>query len=213
MRTIIFDVDDTLLHTHETAFRKSVLTAQTLGLDPPSAQEFHDMFGRVAFDDCLQVWHPQVTAERYSRVYDSLTERVPYQPISGARSTLEALSDGGTTVAVLTNGPGHKTIRKLAALGVAEQRFAFIRHADNARHLKPRPEAFLDLVADYAVDPRETAYVSDFPDDGIGARAAGFGFIGVLTGLWSASDFLATGTAEALILESLRDITQGVSQL
>lgn len=213
MRTVIFDMDDTLLHTHETAFRKSVLTAQILGLKPPSAQDFRRMFGRVSFGDCLQAWHPQLGVEQYSRVYDSLTKTVPYRPISGARRTLEKLIEGGTSVAVLTNGPGHKTVRKLAALGVAEKRFAFIRHADNARHLKPRPEAFLDLVSDYAVDPRSTAYVSDFPDDGIGARAAGFGFIGVLTGLWSTSDFLATGTTEPLILESLRDIAQGVSRL
>ncbi|MFF1442763.1 HAD family hydrolase [Streptomyces sp. NPDC058295] len=208
---MIFDVDDTLLQTHAVAYRKSVLTAQMLGLRPPSAQDFRQVFGRLTFEECLQVWHPELPPEEYSRVYESLADAVPYRPVDGARLALEELSKRGTTIAVLTNGPGHKTLRKLTALGTGTQPFAFVRHAGNARCLKPRQEAFKDLVTDYGVDPHGSVYISDLPDDGIGARAAGFGFLGVLTGLWSATDFRTAGVPDENVLESVRDIEHGLS--
>ncbi|WP_250404496.1 HAD family hydrolase [Streptomyces cellostaticus] len=208
---MIFDIDDTLLRTHPVAYRKSVLTAHALGVRPPSVRSFRRMFGRLSFEECLRNWHPQVSPEDYSHVYDSMSESVPYLPVDGARSTLDELREQGTTIAVLTNGPGVKTVRKLAALGIGTHQFAFVRHADNARHLKPHREAFVDLVSDYGVDPCGSVYVSDLPADGIGARAAGFGFIGVLTGLWSAADFHSAGIPETDVLESVRHIGQVLS--
>ena len=58
MHTVIFDVDDTLLHTHKVAYAKSVLAAKKLGVMPPTRAEFETCFGKFPFEECVRRWHP-----------------------------------------------------------------------------------------------------------------------------------------------------------
>jgi HAD superfamily hydrolase (TIGR01549 family) len=82
---------------------------------------------------------------------------------------------------VLTNGPPHKTVRKLAAAGLHESDFEFVRYG-TAGARKPDIRAFRALAADIGLDPATSWYVSDLPADWAGCSAAGFGCIGVISG-------------------------------
>ncbi|MEW2467990.1 HAD family hydrolase [Streptomyces sp. NPDC046994] len=203
---VVLDIDDTLLHTHEVAHRKSVLTARALGLTPPTEEAFRQSFGSLSFEECLHEWHGDVSPDEYLRIYETFLPTVPYCPVDGALETMTRLREIGFGTAVLTNGPGVKTWRKLAALGIRTDDLLFVRHSGNVRTRKPSPAAFADLVAEHGVDPSCTTYVSDCPDDGTGALAAGFGFLGVLTGVWDAAAFRVAGVPDSAVLPTVRDV-------
>jgi FMN phosphatase YigB (HAD superfamily) len=180
---LIFDVDDTLVATFRTGFNKCVAAAGRLGLRPPTHTEFADVYGRWSFPECVQRLHSGVDVERYAAVYDSLTADHPAEPLCRLEPVLSEARAAGFGLGVLTNGPGVKTARKLAAVGVSSDDFDFVCHADNSRVAKPDPAAFYRLGQEFGVDPARAWYVSDAPADWAGSFRAGFGTIAVTAGL------------------------------
>jgi phosphoglycolate phosphatase-like HAD superfamily hydrolase len=213
MYTVIFDVDDTLMHTHRVCYAKGILTARKLGLAPPSPAQFAACFGSLSFEQCVATWHPGLDPACYSEVYESMADQVPYEPVAGAANTVISLLERGVRVAVLTNGPGLKTWRKLAAAGVPAESLAFVRHAGNAVTLKPDPAAFTSLVTDFGVVAAQAAYVSDHPADSLGAAAAGFAFLGVCTGLWQAEDFRSADVPAERVLPDVTRVEPALDGL
>jgi HAD superfamily hydrolase (TIGR01509 family) len=203
VETVVFDVDDTLVHTHRVGLRKSQLAARALGLEPPGEEAFVAIFGRLSFEECIRVWHPAVSVARYAEVYDEQARVVPYEPVEGARETLEALLRRNVRVGVLTNGNARKTTAKLEAVGVAGSRLDFVCHADNQLSPKPDPAAFARLVAEHGVDPCATVYVTDYPDDCRASATVGIASVGVLTGIWARDDFVAAGVRPEWVLPSV----------
>lgn len=202
----VFDMDDTLVETFAVAYAKTRATARILGLEPPSESSFRASFGQLSFDECLQRWHGQVDRDGYLEIYDSLRDRFPYRPFAGAAPTIRNVILAGHDVAVLTNGPGNKTSLKLAAVGLEEALFRFVRHADNMSVLKPAAASFAAVHSDEAFDAASTIYISDRPHDGIGATEAGWGFIGITTGVWSRADFCRLGLPDQCVIDRIEDI-------
>ncbi len=202
----IFDIDDTLLRTLPVAYAKTCRTAELMGLVPPSDERFRAVFGRLTLPECLRYWHGELDPDAWLAVYNTLRKDFPYQPMPGVADVVAALRAAGHELAILTNGPGDKTVRKLAAAGIDVDSLRFVRHADNARRLKPDVEAFTDLVSDFGVEPADSVYVSDRPEDGTAALLAGFGFVGVCTGVWTAADFRDCGLPEQVVCTDLRSV-------
>ncbi|MEW2167469.1 HAD-IA family hydrolase [Streptomyces sp. NPDC007084] len=178
-RSVVFDVDDTLVNTFSTGVRKCARSASLLGLRAPSAAEIARSYGRVDFLTCVQTWHPGVDLDLYSRTYDSLADEIPVEPLCDFAHVVDEARSAGLAVGVLSNGPGAKTIRKLAAMGVTPEHLDFVEHAHTSPTPKPAPEAFTRLARRYELSPSHTWYVSDSPADWHGAEAAGWQSVAV----------------------------------
>lgn len=157
-KLIVFDVDGTLVETASGAtFRKS-------------ASDWHWLPGRL--ETCKQVRAQGVRlalATNQAGVafsYSKFTEAEMQQEIE---ATAQAI--GAEFVGVCYTTPNEKALPQY-------------RKADDTRR-KPGPGMLLEAMAHYGIDPQETLFVGDRPEDQQAAAAAGVAFA------W-APDFFAT---------------------
>lgn len=178
---LVLDVDDTLVDTRRTGLAKLRSVAAELGLPALADDAFAEHYGARSFDECVARWFPGADPERVAARYDRLAPDFPPSPLcDGARVVARARS-AGLRVGVLTNGPGRKTTRKLAAAGIDVTDVEFVCHADNSPVRKPDPRAFTRLSA-LGVRLDRAWYVSDAAADCRAARAVGMRSIGVAHG-------------------------------
>jgi FMN phosphatase YigB (HAD superfamily) len=180
-RWLFLDVDDTLVATFETALAKFAVVARRHGIAEPTAEALLAAgYGTRPFIECVPKLFPGLSPALLAADYDALADTVPTLALSGA-GQLAAVARGlGMRVGILTNGPRHKTTRKLAALGLTHDDFDIVRCAEDVTVLKPAPAAFTDLCAQAGADVEYSWYVSDSPADWAGAEAAGLGAIGLV---------------------------------
>ena len=179
---MVFDVDDTLVDTFNVGWRKCQAVARRLSLPAPSRTTFAAHYGRTSFEGCVAAMHPGIDIERYSSHYDALAVTFPARALGDVAGAVGHIARAGFRLGLLTNGPPNKTARKLAAAGLNENDFEFVRHGGSAPWRKPDVRAFRTLATDYGIDPELSWYVSDLPADWAGSAAAGFGSIGIVTG-------------------------------
>lgn len=179
---LILDIDDTIVDTFTVGFAKCSGAARQMGLVPPGRDRFAALYGTVPFEECVRRLHPGVDVHAYAEAYDALSDSHPPRPIGDVRAAVTAASGAGFKLGVLTNGPGHKTVRKLAAAGLDDDEFAFVRHAGNCAVPKPAATAFANVAAEHGLDPDRCWYVSDRAADWRGAADAGFRVAGVVSG-------------------------------
>jgi FMN phosphatase YigB (HAD superfamily) len=197
---LVLDVDDTLVDTCGTGWRKCAETARRLGLTPPSRAAFMALYGTMTFADCVRRLHRGTDLAAYRRVYDSLARWAPPEPIGQVRRAIRDARLAGFRLAVLTNGDGPKTNRKLAALRLDTADFEFVCHSGNSPVPKPAVAAFRRLAREFGVCPRTSWYVSDQAADWKAAARAGFRTVGVVTGRVHSH---ADGTVPNLLAASL----------
>jgi FMN phosphatase YigB (HAD superfamily) len=194
---MVFDLDDTLVDTFTVGWRKCREVARRLGLRPPSRHAFAAHYGRTSFEGCVAAMHPGVDIGRYSDTYDAVADAFPARPLGDAATATVAITRAGFRIGLFTNGPPDKTARKLAAAGLTEHDFEFVRHTSSGRWRKPDARAFRELATEVGIDPATSWYVSDLPADWVGSAAAGFGSIGIVSG---APHVGGTGGLPALVV-------------
>jgi HAD superfamily hydrolase (TIGR01549 family) len=182
---VLLDVDDTLVRTAVTGYEKVVEASKTLGLKPPTSEEFRRFYGRVPFTECVERWHPGYDVQAFAAAYDSLAARFPPRPCGHAGDAVRALRRR-VRVGVLTNGPEAKTRAKLRAVGLAFDDLDGVWHSGNLPHAKPDPRAFEPALREWRLKPRDVLYVADSRRDFEAAQAAGVRFAAVATGTDSA---------------------------
>lgn len=207
---LVLDVDDTLVDTFAVGWRKCVRTAELLGLPAPDPGRFARLYGTRPFRDCVAALHPGVNLDRYAAAYDSLAGAYPTRPIGHVAAAVAAAGAAGLRVGVLTNGPGDKTLRKLAAAGLDPGALGFVCHADNSPCGKPNPYAFTRLVDDFGVVPARAWYVSDQPADWRACARLGFGAAGLVSG---SPHVPAGGDVPQLIAARLEDVVATLTAL
>jgi FMN phosphatase YigB (HAD superfamily) len=180
-RWLIFDIDDTLIDTCGTGWRKCQETARRLGLSPPSRQTFERSYAAMPFAECVRRLHPGVDVSKYAAAYDELVDWLA-PPLGQVTEAAGAATAAGFRLGILTNGSGIKTRRKLSDLGFADSDFGFICHRDNSPAAKPDVAAFRRLATEFGVNPGHCWYASDQVIELRAAACAGFGTIGVMAG-------------------------------
>jgi len=204
LRTVLFDLDGTLLDTapdlaaatnglraHHglpplpfAAIRPWVshggtaLTRLALGLEP-QAEGFEAARQRL-----LDLYADSIAAE--TRLFDGMT------------GCLEALQSLGMDWGVVTNKPGWLTGPLLAALGL-DARAACVVSGDTTPERKPHPAPLLHACSLLGRDPSECVYLGDAERDIAAARAAGMPALVATWGYLGDGDEPANWAAEALL--------------
>ncbi len=196
-RTVLFDLDGTLLDHFAAIHRCHAYTMRQLGLPEPSLAQVHAAVGagvEVAVERLVGPEHKAAALAIYRPYWDAtMLDGVKLLP--GARKLLVALRAHGIRTGVFTNKHGPSSRRTCAHLGVAELLDANFGATDTP-WLKPDPQFARHVLAALGAHAATTLLVGDSPYDFQAARNAGLGFYGVTTGTHTAAELRAAGATE-----------------
>ena len=188
-KTIIFDLDGTLVDTGPDLTAALNHALATLGRAPMSEASVRELIGHGA-RKLLERGLAQtggMTAELveagvvpFLRFY-SANICVGSRPFPGVEVALDALAAAGCRLAVCTNKPQALSDQLIAALGWSG-RFACVIGSDSVPDKKPHPGHVLATIAGAGGQVADSAYVGDSSTDVDAAKAAGVPVIAVSFG-------------------------------
>ncbi|MFH1497292.1 MAG: HAD family hydrolase [Verrucomicrobiota bacterium] len=197
-RTVLFDLDGTLIDHLPAIHRCYVFTLPRLGLTAPTYDQVKRAIGgglenamlnfvpRERLDEALAIYRPHWDA--------TMLDDVTLMP--GAEELLDGLVAAGVTCAVFTNKHGPSARRLCEHLGVAD-RLAGIFGAKDTPWLKPAPAFAAHALNNLEAESATTLLIGDSPFDVEAGHRGGFPVWAVTTGTHSAEE-LRAARAEAI---------------
>lgn len=196
-RTVLFDLDGTLIDHFAAIHRSHAHAMQQLGLPAPTAAQVRASVGGGLERAISQLaGRENVTAALalYKPYWDAtMLDDVKLLP--GAHNLLATLQQAGIQSAVLTNKHGPSSRRICAHLGIdglLDGNFG----ATDTPWLKPAREFAEHALVTLGASAGSTALVGDSPYDLAAAQNAGFDFWGVTTGTHDADELHAAGAKQ-----------------
>ncbi len=193
-RTVLFDLDGTLIDHLPAIHRCYAHTLPQLGYPAPTYNEVKRAIGgglpramrrfipAERVDEALAIYRPHWDA--------TMLDDVVLMP--GAREVLELLQRREVPAAVFTNKHGPSARRVCEHLGVSDL-LAGVWGAGDTAWLKPEPEFAAHVLEELCAEAASTVLVGDSPYDVAAAQAAGLTFIGVTTGTHTAAELREAG--------------------
>ena len=202
----IFDLDDTLVHTHLKAYEKTVCTAKMFGRSF-DFEQFKTGYGKMDFHSCVRLWFEGINPDEFRARYNSLRTSYPYEPIGDVLGLFSYIC-ADNDIGIITNSSCEGTDFKLNCIGLCNDRrgiFRFIYHKGNM--VKPKPDsAQIEILCKQGYRRDDMVYIGDNVRDYDFAQNSGIVFFAVLTGLETTDDFLRSGIPADRILEDVHGI-------
>jgi len=195
-RTVLFDLDGTLVDAFTTIHRSYVHTLPQFGYPAPTMAEVRAAVGG-GLEQAIARFVPPELVARVKAVHMEFSQRILLEDVTllgGARELLESLNARGVACAVYTNKYGPSARRICAHLGVDPLLRAVYGAGDTA-WLKPQREFTAHVLGALGADAATTCLVGDSPFDVEAALNGSLGFAGVTTGTHSAPELAAAGGA------------------
>jgi len=199
---IVFDWDGTLSDSTGPIAVCMQEACRELGLSVPSLAAAKHVIG-LGLEDALGRLVPELPPSEYGRLVESyrrhfLSRRDARPLFEGVAELLDELAGRGHQLAVATGKSAAGLIHSLEEAGLSS-RFGGWRTADRTAP-KPDPAMLVELVEEFAVDPRRVLMVGDTAFDLEMAARAGVASLGVSYGAhpveelrrWPALGYLGT---------------------
>ena len=193
-RTVLFDLDGTLVDAFTTIHRAYCHTLPKFGLPPPTADQVRRNVGGGLENAMGRFVPPQLVAEA-CRIHVAFTERILLEdPVlyDGATELAGALHALGVKTGVLTNKIGDHARAVLAHLGIAAK-LDVILGARDCPWRKPAAEFTAEALRRIGGDAAHCCLVGDSPFDLATARNAGIPCLCVTTGTHDEAALRAAG--------------------
>lgn len=190
VKTIMFDLDGTLLHTAPeiaNAANKMLIDLQIPALTESRITEFIGDGVQTLIRRCLSNSYDsdvnETLFERAQRIYTQYyAENVAQsQPFYGVVDGLKQLHERNIRLACVTNKPAKFTTPLLKKSGLADF-FDAVISGDTLAKKKPDPIQLLHICAKFQIAPHEAMLVGDSANDIEAAWAAGCLMVGVSYG-------------------------------
>ena len=196
-RTVLFDLDGTLIDHFAAIHRCHAYAMRRLGLREPTLAEVRAAVGggldeaiaRLAGAENVAAVLPLFLAHWNATNLDDVTL------LPGARELLAALNAAGARCAVLTNKRGPAARQACTHLGL-DPLLAGVFGANDTPWIKPDARFAAHVLAAVGGAAATTALVGDSPYDLAAAQSAGLAFYGVTTGTHSAAELRAAGAED-----------------
>jgi phosphoglycolate phosphatase len=211
-KAIIFDLDGTLLNTIEDLTDSMNLTLSRFGFKGHDQETYKYFIGdgietlvkrALPPESRLETIIDRVVAamrEEYSLRWDNKT-----RPYPGIPELLDALSQRGWPISILSNKPDDST-RMVVAKLLPRWAFAIVLGARLSVPKKPDPAAALEIAGLLHLAPDQFVYIGDTGTDMKTAVDAGMFPVGVLWGFRTAQELMAQGAK--VLLEKPLDLLQ-----
>ncbi len=198
-RALIADLDGTLLDTLQDVANSTNVALARLGLPPHETEAYKYFVGdgrRTMALRALPADHRdeatlqlliQYIGEEYGRSWMETT-----RPYEGIPEMLDAMSQRGVRLAVLSNKPHVYTVEMIARL-LPRWTFEQVVGESPETPRKPDPGGAIAIARKMGIKPVECLYMGDSGVDMQTANAAGFYPVGVLWGFRTADELLANG--------------------
>ena len=206
IKHILFDFDDTLVHTWKLAHKKHSLTAKSLDLRIPSKEEFYTHWGKPWKKALLSYW-PDLNFRKFRinhmKIHYADGSKLGYsKPITGMQKTLLDLRKMGFKLYILTSRDRISLIKNLDYNGIMPL-FSGLHSMNDSIYHKPDPRVFTAAFKRFKIKKEEALFVGDLPIDCIGALNAGVVFVGVKTGFGNGKSFLKLGLPRTNIIKDV----------
>lgn len=196
-RTVLFDLDGTLIDHFSAIYRCHVYAMRRLGLREPTFAEVRASVGggldaaiaRLAGAENVAAALPLFVEHWNATNLDDV------KLLPGALELLGVLHTAGARCAVLTNKRGGAAREVCAHLGL-DRFLAGVFGANDVPWIKPDPRFLQHALTTLGGDAATAVLVGDSPFDIAAAQNAGIPFIGVTTGTHSAGELRAAGGTE-----------------
>ena len=193
-RTVLFDLDGTLVDHLPAIHRCYAHTLPQLGLPAPTREQVRRAIGG-GLENAMRQFVREADLPRALRIYSDYWDRTMLEGVElmpGAGKLLRALHAGGCTLAVLSNKYGSSSRVVCDYLGIAPL-FRGIFGAHDTPWLKPEAKFTAHVLAALGADAASTCLIGDSPFDGEAARAGGLTCYLVTTGTHSRPELEAAG--------------------
>lgn len=183
-KTILFDIDGTLFDSIHVIVETFVDTFDEMQLPFPGEEAVKAGIGKhleVIFGGFVPGDRVEEAVQVYRRHYIAKQDAGIIQPFPDAKSFLKQLQEKEHQMGVVTTKLGAYTEKLLEHFSL-DIFFDTVVGAEHVTHCKPDPEPLLLAAKQLHVSPEDGIYIGDSIHDAEAARAAGMGFIGVLTG-------------------------------
>jgi phosphoglycolate phosphatase-like HAD superfamily hydrolase len=195
-RTVLFDLDGTLVDAFTTIHRAYCHTLPKFGLPAPTALEVRRAVGGGLEKAMGHFVPPELVAEA-CRIHVAYTEGILLDDpalYDGAAELIGALRALGVRTGVLTNKIGDHARAVLGHLGLSGQ-LDLILGARDCAWRKPAPEFTAEALRRLGGDAAHSCLVGDSPFDVRTAQNAGFPCFCVTTGTHDLQALRAAGAA------------------
>jgi phosphoglycolate phosphatase len=197
-RTVLFDLDGTLVDAFTTLHRAYCHTLPHFGIPAPTAQTVRRSVGG-GLENAMSRFVPPQLVDEACRMHVAYTEKILLEdPVlyGGASELVGALRAGGVKTGVLTNKIGEHARAVLAHLGLAPQ-LDLVLGARDCAWRKPAAEFTAEALRRIGGVAESCCLIGDSPFDLATARNAGFPCLCVTTGTHDEAALRAAG-AEAV---------------
>ncbi len=193
-RTVLFDLDGTLIEHLPAIHRSYSHTLPQLGLAAPTREQVKRAIGG-GLENAMRTFVTEAQLPEALKIYRAhwdvtMLEGASLMP--GARELLEALTARGVVCAVFTNKLGGSARAVCAHLGVMPW-LRGVYGAQDTAWLKPQVEFARHVMVKLDAKAETTVLVGDSPFDVEAALNAGIGFAGVTTGTHTEGQLRAAG--------------------
>jgi phosphoglycolate phosphatase len=195
-RTVLFDLDGTLMDHLPAIHRSYAHTLPRLGLPEPTYLQVKRAIGG-GLENAMLKFVPQARLEEALKIYRTYWDATMLsgaEPMPDAQSLLSALTARGVTCAVFTNKHGPSARSVCTHIGLAP----YLREIIGAKDtpwLKPAPEFTAHALNLLGAEAGTTCLVGDSPWDVQAAHNAGFPCFAVTTGTHTAEELRAAGAS------------------
>ena len=211
MKTVIFDLDGTLLNTIDTITFYANKALEKFGFKTFAADDYKYFVGNGA----IKLIERALTAaggyteEEFNKVFtyyneiynaDSLYLTRPYD---GILELLKKLKENGIKTGIISNKPDFATVDVVKKV-IGDNLIDICHGGRDNFPLKPDPASTLDILKDLSADKEISAFVGDTYVDMATGNAAGLHTIGVKWGFRTEKELKEAGAE--FIVESAEDL-------
>ncbi len=173
IKIIIFDVDDTLIYTIDTAYKKTNIVGKKVYNINLNKTDFINLYGKYKFEECIRLWYNTEDISEFINNYNNI--KLKYEYIGDIKQIIEDIKKFNISIGIVTNSTKEKTERKLKDY---IELFDFIY--EDAE--KPNEKAILNIIKKYNVKREEVILIGDSDKDYQASKNANINFCGVNTG-------------------------------
>ncbi len=186
VRCVIFDVDGTLIDSHEAILAGLETMAETVLGRPVTASEL-SLAGGLPAPKALAAMGIEPSADNTALWIDGIIDAWgTVRVFPGVVDMLKELVDEGYRLGIVTAGTAFEFANGFATMGLLDYFDAVVTADDTERH-KPDPEPLVLCASKIGARVDECVYVGDSDGDAVAADSAGMRFIRIGWGPKNAS--------------------------